>query len=182
MKSISVLLVAMIIAVCGAFPVQAADESAGLKIAVVDVIALQTDSKAGKSIKTQVDKIKESYKKEFEAKEKELQGSQEALIKEQEKMPKDEFVKKAQEFQQKIVTANQALQEKQRSADKAVGEALEKLRNEIIKVVGKVSSENNYSLVLPRQSVFYFDKSMNITDEILKQLDKNVKDIKVDVK
>lgn len=169
------------VTIFGAMPVQAQDDQ-NVRVAIVDVIKLQNTSKAAEDIKSQVKKLRENYKEEFEAKEKELQKQQKDLLTRRESISEDEFRKQAQEFQKKIVEESQKLQERQKELDKAVGEALEELRGEIIKVVDDVSNAGAFTLVLPKQSVFYFAKDMEITDEVMKKLNKQVKRIKIKAK
>lgn len=151
-------------------------------VAIVDILALQNDSKAAKDIKKQVESINKKYESEFKGKEKSLKDAEKDLAKAKENLPEAEFIEKAKEFQKKVIKANQDMQKRQRELDSAVGDALNELRGEIVKVVGDLASEKEYGLVLPRQSVFYFEKSLNITDDVMKRLNANVKTIKIDAK
>lgn len=153
-----------------------------VKVAIIDVNKLQAESKAAVDIRKQVDVLRKNYLATLEKEEATLREQEKSLIKNKETMSEEDFNKKAKEFREKLVEKSHAMQVKQGELDKAVGEALGKLRDEIIAITDEVSKEHQYTLVMPRQSVFYFDKSYNITDEVLKKLDARVKSIKINAK
>jgi Skp family chaperone for outer membrane proteins len=152
------------------------------KVAIIDIQRLQGEAKAAVDIRNQVEALRKTYIATLEKEEAALRKEEKALVDNKATMKEDEFRKKAEAFRTELVSKSKAMQEKQAYLDKAVGDALTKLRDEIIKITDEVSKEKAYTLVLTRQSVFYFDKSYNITDDVLKKLDARVKSIKINAK
>jgi Skp family chaperone for outer membrane proteins len=177
--------------------VYAADESAGAvpqaaiakpvlngtgKIAVVDVPFLINNSKAGKSIRSQLDKQRDAYRVQIEKQEGELQVAEKNLMAQQETLPKDQFLEKRKEFQEKVTNAQRAVQQRRIAFDKAYSDAMEKLREAIVKIVADAAGKGKVSLVLNRQEVVLVEEKMDMTKQILATLDGTVTSIPVDIK
>jgi Skp family chaperone for outer membrane proteins len=151
-------------------------------IAVVDVEKILNDSKAGQSIQSQLKKRREAFQKEFSSKENELMESEKKLVDEKASLDPEEFAKKRREFEKKLLETRNLFQKRRNSLDKGLGNALTDLRKNIIEVTAEVSDEAKYQVVLTHDSVVIVEKSMDITDEVLKRLNKKVPTIKLDIK
>lgn len=160
-----------------ATPAQAQD-SAGTKIAVADVQTVMGTSKAGKSIQEQIAKQRESFKNEFGKLEKELADTQKKLVDQKDLKP-EEAAAKQKEFEAKLRDANGLVQQRRQSLEKAASEAMNTLRREIVKVVAGIAQTEKYDLVLASQNVIVSQDSMDITERVLKQLDKDFPDVKL---
>jgi Skp family chaperone for outer membrane proteins len=152
------------------------------RIAVVDVPYLINSSKAGKSIRTQLDKQRDAYRGQIDKQEGELQEAEKNLMAQQDTLPKDQFLEKRKEFQEKVTNAQRAVQLRRVAFDKAYSDAMEKLRESIVKIVADVAGKNKIALVLNRQEVVLVEEKMDMTKQILTILDNTVSSIPVNVK
>lgn len=159
----------------------AASEGMG-KIAVVDLQYLVSNSKAGKSIRSQLDKQRNSYSSQIEREEANLRKAEKDLMAQQSKLSKEAFMKKGKEFQDKVRVAQKSVQDRRVSFDKAYTASLEKLREHIVKIVADMSGKQKIALVLNRQEVVLVDAKMDITKDVLAALDSKVSSIPVSVK
>lgn len=146
-------------------------------IVVVDIQQLETESNAAKKLKEKLKAKREKFQKEVIAEEKKLRDDQQKIIDSKDKLKPEEFKEKAQAFEKELITSQQEIQKKKVDFDKNIGEALGKLRTEVVRVVGNLATENNYKLVLTRQNVVIVEKDADITSEALASMNKNVKDI-----
>jgi Skp family chaperone for outer membrane proteins len=151
------------------------------RIAVVDVPFLINTSKAGKSIRAQLDKQRDAYRVQIEKQEGELQIDEKNLMTQQDTLPKDQFLQKRKEFQDKVTSAQRTVQQRRVAFDKAYGDAMEKLRESIVKIVADVAGKNKISLVLNRQEVVLVEEKMDMTKQILTILDNTVSTIPVNI-
>lgn len=152
-----------------------------LKVAVVDVEKILNDSKAGKSIQEQLNTRRESFQKEFSARENNLVNVEKTLIEQKKSMAAEEFEKKRKEFEKQFLETRNLFQKRRNSLDKGLGDVLTQLRKNIIQVTAEVADEENYQMVLTRDSVVIVQKEMDITQKVLDRLNKKVSDIKLDV-
>lgn len=146
-------------------------------IVVVDIQQLEAESNAAKKLKEKLKSKREKFQKEIMAEEKKLRDEQQKIIDQKDELEPEEFKKKAQAFEKGLISAQQKIQEKKVEFDKSVGEALSKLRTEVVRVVGNLATENNYKLVVTRQNVVIVEKNVDITNEALARMNKDVKDI-----
>lgn len=163
-----------------AFAMPMAAAHAEDKIAVVDVQALLNDSKAGKSVQEQLKKQRESFKDEFSKLEKELAETQKSLAEEKDQKS-DAFLAKKKDFETRMMEANKLVQERRQALEAAASQSLMELRKEIVKVVAEISEKESYTVVITRQNVVLAEKDKDITEQVMKQLDKQLPDLKLKV-
>ena len=63
--------------------------------------------------------------------------------------------------------------------DKAIGSALNQLRDNIVEIVGDMATDNGYDLVISRGEVIVVAKTIDITADVMARLNKQVKSISV---
>lgn len=152
------------------------------KIAVVDVQYLISSSKAGKSIRSQLDKQRNAYSSQIEKQEAELRKAEKDLVDQQTSLSKEAFLEKRKAFQEKVMSAQRSVQQRRVAFDRAYTGAMEKLREHIVKIVADAAGKNKISLVLNRQEVVLVEEKMDMTKEILLTLDRTVSSIPVSIK
>ena len=177
-RSFLIVLLASFLVLAG---VSSSAHAEGLKIAVVDVEKVISDSKAGKSIQEQLSSRRESFQKEFSARENNLMNSEKTLIEQKKSITAEEFTKKRKEFEKQLLETRGLFQKRRNSLDKGLGSALAQLRKNIIQVTAEVADEEGYQVILTRDSVVIVQKEMEITDKVLARLDKKIQNIKLDV-
>ena len=163
-------------------PTWAQDESPAaqsLSIAVVDVQQLMGLSKAGKSIQSQGKDIIEKYQGQMEDIQKDLKDAESEVTEAQSKKDEEAFKKELQSFQKQLKESQIKAQETRVKNDKAVADALNVLRDEIIEIVDEMTVENKYDLVLTREDIITVSKDIDITADVMKELDKRLKTVKV---
>lgn len=165
------------VAVMVAGPVAYAQDN--MRVATVDVQQLITESKAGKSIQKQLVTQREGIQNEAADLEQALQADQKKLLGERSKLSEEDFAQKQIDFEKRLLEARSKLQNRSRFLDKAANDAFNELRAQITDIVYNMADEQDIDLVLTRQNVVAAAKSIDITADVLKALDKKVPDIKV---
>ena len=150
----------------------------GSLVAVMDVQRILSQSKAAKSIQEQLQTKQEDIRTEISAKERDLADAQKEL-KESVSLSDEELDKKKHEFEKMLLETRKLVQTRQRALEKSANEALAELKAESLKIVSDLSDENGYDIVVSQQNVILADKSLDITDTVLKRLDGSLKTIKL---
>ena len=150
-------------------------------IAVVDVERLYVESKAAKSLKSQIEAKKESFRKEFSAKEAELKKLETTLMAEREKLSAEEFGKQRKAFEEKILEARKLFQKRSNSLDDGQKAAMRELRKGIAEATTEVAEAKSYDVVLTRDSVVIAEKALDITADVLKKLDEKISNVSLKV-
>ncbi len=150
--------------------------------ALVDVNKVMLKSKAAKSLLKQLDEKRALFHKKLVKEEKKLKEEEKEIISKREKMTKDEFKKKRQSFGKKVLDAQKKVQNNKVILDRGFNTYMNKLRMEATKIVAKIAKNKKYAAVFTQNAVLLSDPSLDITSQVVKTMNKEVKDIKVDWK
>lgn len=147
-------------------------------VAVVDLKVILQSSKAGASIKQQMNKKQDEYKKDLESQQKKLSDAKDALARDRSVLSPDAYAEKRKTFEGDLGKLQTNMRGKKNSLDKAFSTAMETLQTQTMAVISGIAKEKNYTLVLPRSSVLVMtDSNMDITQDVLSALDEKLTSI-----
>ena len=147
-------------------------------VAVVDLKVILQSSKAGASIKQQMNKKQDEYKKDLESQQKKLSDAKDALARDRSVLSPDAYAEKRKAFEGDLGKLQTNMRGKKNSLDKAFSTAMETLQTQTMAVISGIAKEKNYTLVLPRSSVLVMtDTNMDITQDVLSALDEKLTSI-----
>lgn len=153
---------------------------ADLKVAVVDYQKVLQQAKAAKNAQEQIKKKRDTYQNEIAKQEEQIRKDDADLAKQRSLLSQDAFESKQSEFKSKFMKFQSDVQKKRASMDDALTKALSEINVATVKVIGELSKERGFNIVLPTSQILYSEPSMDVTDEVLKRLDKTLS--KVDIK
>lgn len=150
-----------------------AKECSEVSIAVVNMDKLFYDSDAGKSIRSQTEEINDKEKKDlldFETKIRDMDA----------KRNNEEDTRKVEDLQVILYDMTRSRRYKIQEAYQTALKELEQKANAIIQ---KIAEKRHITVVIPFDAVIYrSNECIDITDEVLSQLNKTVSDINVKMK
>lgn len=149
------------------------------KIGVLNFQSLMSDSKAAKSIQKQLEDKRKAFQDEFSKHERELVEKEKELVDKRADMTAEDFAKSRQEFEADVIETRKLVQKRQRSLEVAAQKAVGELRMEVTAIVAKIAEDKEFDLVLSRQNVVLAQEDMDLTKEVLKALDKELKEVKL---
>ena len=145
------------------------------QIVYLDLDNVVTNTKAGKSILSKLEKSKKSALLEFEKKEKDLKKIEEEIKRQKNVISEDEFKKRLIEFRKEISKF-------QKDKQKVVNEFNQKKQVEfgeffkkITPIIEQYVSEKKIDIVLDKKNVFVASKKKDITQEIISIIDSKIK-------
>jgi outer membrane protein len=159
-----------------------ASQAAADTLAVINYQQILHDSSAGKSAKDQLEAKQKVFQNEMSKKEDELNKEQEKLFQQRAVLSQEAFEKKAKEFRLKTNAAQKEVQEKKGALDNALFSATNEIQKTVIDIVGKMAKERNYTLVVPTSQLLYADPKLDITADVLKQLNATMPSITLSFK
>lgn len=148
-------------------------------IAYVNVQDIMNKSSAGKSIKEQLEAKQKTFRSEVGKKEDSLQKMGQELSKEQSVLAPAAFDKKVKAFHVKETEAQKDAQEKGYVLENAKQTSLTELQKVVFEIVSSISKDKGYVAVMPNTALLYADPKLDITNEVLAQLDKKLPSVKV---
>ena len=145
------------------------------KIVYLDLDNIVSNTKAGKSIISQLEKSKKAALSKFEKKEKELKKIENDISKQKNIISEDELKKKLIDFRKEISTFQNERQKVINDFNKKKVDAFKEFFLKITPIIEGYVSKNNIDMVLDRKNVFIASKKKDITKDIIKIIDSNIK-------
>jgi outer membrane protein len=152
-------------------PAAAAPALQNLSVLVVDVQALLQNSKAAKMVRSQIEQKRAEYTKDISHQEEVLRGERDALQRQQATLSPDVLNQKGREFQQKVNDLDRNVQSKRQALEKSNADALNKIQQQMLKIIAEIAKTRKANLVLQRSEIVLFDQAFDVTDQVLQQLD-----------
>ena len=145
------------------------------QIAYIDMNLVLNKSEVGKYLNSHIEKIKKKNIEKFKEIEKNLIDKEKLLISQQNILDNNEFDKKLAILKKEV--------NKYKSDKKLHVDQLNKIKidstKQILKVLNPIITKyvdlNSISLVIPKKNIIIGKKNLDITDQIIKQLDENLK-------
>lgn len=149
--------------------VVAADAADMGKIGVVDFQKVLTESETGKKVQAEMQEKGKGMEAKLMAAGKEIETLSEQMSREAMVMSKEKREEKQRELEIKKYDF-QSLQKKyQMEFRELEGIQIEKIKNEIFTMAAKIGEKEGYTLIIEKSAVIYYPKSVDITDQLIKQ-------------
>ena len=149
-------------------------------VVVIDTQRIFREALALKSVRQQIDQYRAALKPEIEKQEDALRKEDQELAKQRSVLTPEVFEQRRQAFQAKVVALQKQIQEHQTTIEKAFNGARDQVTSTIVGILKDMSKTRGFNLVLDRTNVqVMLDPSVEITPEVLKQLDQRLPTVKV---
>jgi outer membrane protein len=145
-----------------------------LTVMVVDVQALLQNSKAAKMVRSQIEQKRGEYTKEISHQEELLRSERDALQRQQASLSPEALNQKGRDFQQKVNDLERNVQGKRQALEKSNGDALQRIQEEMLKIIADIAKQRKANLVFQRTDLVLFDQAFDVTDEVLQKLDEQL--------
>jgi Skp family chaperone for outer membrane proteins len=152
------------------------------KIAVVDIQKIVAESSATKDINKQLEKKKNEFQSQINKQEENLMKEDQELAKQKASLSAEAFEKKRKEFQTKVATVQRDVQKKRAQLENAYTDALAKVQKSVIEIIKSMASDKGFSLAIPASQALYYEADMDISAEVLKQLNSKLSSVSVEIK
>jgi outer membrane protein len=151
-----------------------APQAQPIVVVVVDTQRVLEESKAGKTIQSQMQQQVATYQKTISKQDQELSAAQQDLQRQQAILAQDAFALKVKEFDQRVNDARKKASEAQQNLQESQREAVGKVEYAMLQVVADLAKERGANLVLNKSTVVMFDTHFDMSDEIIKRLNEKL--------
>ena len=149
------------------------------KIVYIDMDLLISKSLAGKSINTQIKSQNKNNLEKFKKIEIDIKKEDEDISNKKNIISDDEYKKMVSQLNNKIRNYRAMVSENADKNKKLKINATKKLIKKLNPILSDYSEKNSISIILQKRDIIIGKNSLNITDDIIKILDENVKEIKI---
>ena len=154
----------------------------GPVIAVLDVQQVLRRAVAAKRIRKVMEARRKIFEEEISEERLQLQGEENQFRKQSTILSPEATNNKRRVLENKVSDLRRKAEQKRGILNRAFNGATRELRQEIAKVLADLMKERNITITLARKAVLVFDQRLNVTEEVLKRLDKNLPNLKIDFK
>ena len=150
-----------------------------LKVAVLDLNAIRTNSLAIKDIRAQIEKYRQGFQANIKKEEDALRVANQELAKKRTLLGPEAFANERRLFEQKVVGVQKLVRQRKIDLDGALTKAMLIVEKKMNVIMADVATKRGASLVLRRQNTILADSSMDMTKEVLKRLNTELKTVLV---
>lgn len=181
MRDLKALFAAAAVTVALAAPgvVQAQQKMPTPVIGIIDVQRILEDSAAAKSIRPQMEKLRDDYEKDVKKRENDLRAAEQDLARQRTVLSPEAFNDRRKAFEKQAADAQRAVQTYKRRVDVAFANAMGEVRNALLKIAADMAKERQINVLLPKSFVVLSTKEFDITDEALGRLNKQLASVRV---
>jgi outer membrane protein len=147
--------------------------------AVIDYQRILREAAAARSIRDQIEARRKLYQEEVSKEEQRLHEADKAFAKERAVLSAEAFAEKRREFEQEVAEVQRLVQERRRELDRLSAAALNEVKQALIEIVTSMAEERGFNLVLPSSEVLFFARTLDLTEEVLAQLDGRLPDVRL---
>ncbi len=143
-------------------------------IAFLDMNKIMLESKAGKSITIQLEKLHKTNIDTFKKKEEELKDKESSIVSQKNVLSEEEFKKKINLLRDEANEYRIKRRDLINSLTKKRVDAQNKLINTINPILAEYSKKNSISIIIQKKNIIIGKSELEITDDILKILDNSL--------
>ena len=156
-----------------------ADTYPNTSIAIVDLNLILSESKAAKDATKQFEKIQSDTEAEIIESDKSMLDERNKLIEQQSVIAPEAFEIKAKDYEKKLQNYQSEKQNKLRKLEGTLQNARNVILEEVKPILENLSKELGVTVILEKNSVLLSATNIDITDEVIKKLNKELPKIKV---
>ncbi|MBN1325234.1 MAG: OmpH family outer membrane protein [Alphaproteobacteria bacterium] len=153
-----------------------------LRIAVIRMDAIQTDSKVLKSLRGQKESFESKLRDELTKEQKALENEKKEIEKSQDVLSRDALQRRVAEYQTRVSKLQRSLSERAQSIEVSFQNALNEVQTKHLDpLVEGIIAKKKLSLVIDGRFARMGSNIMNldITDDVIKALDKKISNVKM---
>lgn len=150
-------------------------------IGIVDVQKIMRDSKASQSIRPTIDRIRKDFQKQVSVQEQRLRQAEQELSRQRAILAPEAFAQKRRTFSEQARDAQASVQKQRRELDRAFNDTKNEILKNLIVVAQQVATDKKLNILIEKRFVFISAKKLDVTDEIIKRLDKRLPKVAIDL-
>ena len=149
-------------------------------IGIVDVQKILRDSQASRSLRPQIEKLRQNYQTSVRKRETELRKASQELQRQRAILSSQAFAKRRNDYEEMARKAQVDFQQRKRRIDNAYGAAMRVIQKSMVVAAAKTAEERNFDIVLPKSLVLLADQKLDITGEVLRRIDESLPSVKLE--
>ena len=151
------------------------------KMGVVDVQRVLRESKASKSVRPEIDRMRKAFQQQVSAQEQRLRQVEQELTRQRAILAPEAFAQKRRAFSEDARKAQSDVQRRRRELDQAFNNTKNEILKNLVVVARDVAEAKKLNMLVEKRFVFLSAKTMDVTNDIIVRLDKRLPSLKIDL-
>ncbi len=148
-------------------------------VAIIDIDKISKEAKVVKYIAKEISNKRDIYQKEISSKEKKLEDERKKIEAKKNILSEEALENQQKKFIEEVKDLKEFAAKRDKTLKDAYSEAINKVNEKVGEIVSEIAKKQNLALVLPSSQVVYSTDNLEITDEVIKELDKKMSKTKV---
>ncbi len=148
-------------------------------IALINAQKIMKESLAAQSLLEQVDKVHRKERDKIAALEDSLRDERQKIDRQRTVLTTEKYQEKVREWENKSGEHIREAEKRKRALDIALNRSLAKIKNALYVIIQDISENRGINLVFNKLQFFFGDPEMDITEEALVLLNKDLKTVKL---
>ena len=153
-----------------------------VKIAVIDMQKILNESVAYQGVVEQFENIRRKHRNKMTKLEDEIRDSENNLFKQKNIISKESYAEKVQELSKRINEIKAQKNNDVKRFEVSFEKATNKIQKALIDVLSSIASNMNLDLVMAKSQVLLVGNNIDLTDIAVKELNKVLPKVKLDLK
>ncbi len=147
-------------------------------VAVLDMNYIIDQAKASVVLRNQIEEERLKIQEEIKVIEDELRAKEKKLIEEQHVLDPRIAQERKNSLEKEFEQVQEMVGDKKVQISRKLENGMARIQNTIYEIVQKISKERNFLLIIPKNIVIYSVESLDITMDVLEQLNKKLPGLK----
>ncbi|MAY89636.1 MAG: hypothetical protein CMN00_00400 [Rickettsiales bacterium] len=152
------------------------------RIGVIDMQKILNESIAYQGVVEQFEDIRRVHRNKMTKQEDQIRDEESKLFKQKNIISKEAYAKKGQEILKKINNLKQQKNTDVKKFEIAFEKATNRIQKALVDVLSVIANERGLNLVLAKNQVLLVGKDIDLTDNAIKQLNKVLSSVKLELK
>ncbi len=152
------------------------------RIGVIDMQKILNESIAYQGVVEQFEDIRRVHRNNMTKQEDQIRDEESKLFKQKNIISKEAYAKKGQEILKKINNLKQQKNTDVKKFEIAFEKATNRIQKALVDVLSVIANEKDLNLVLAKNQVLLVGKDIDLTDNAIKQLNKVLSSVKLELK
>ncbi len=148
-------------------------------IAIIDINLILSEAKAAKKVSEEIEKIAIATEEELRVSDEEMIQEQNKLIESQSIMAPEAFEAKKEEYEKKVQNYNIDRQNKLIKIDNLIAESRNQVLESLRPILEEIANDRGITIILEKNTVLLNAENMDITEEVLKSLNRALPKIEI---
>ena len=162
-------------------PATAQQKMKPVAIAVIDGQRIEREAMAIKDAREQLQRVRSAYQAEVAKEEEKFRAEEQELARQRTVLTGEAFDARRRDFERRVTEVQRQVQERSRQLEQSFNDVRGEVGKAMVVIIGDLAKERDFSLVIHRAQTAYRADGLDITDEVLKRLDKKLPTFKVNL-